>query len=94
MFGDVGQEGDDVVLGLALDLVDAVDLERALLPDRRGGLLGDHAEFGQRVGRVRLDLEPDAETRLGFPDFGHFGPGIAGDHQAAFRVSERFVAYP
>ena len=35
--GDVGQEGDDVVLGLALDLVDAVDVAdgvAALLPDR------------------------------------------------------------
>ncbi len=29
MLGEVGQEGDDVVLGLALDLVDAVDLELA-----------------------------------------------------------------
>ena len=30
MLGEVGQEGDDVVLGLALDLVDALDLELAL----------------------------------------------------------------
>ena len=27
VLGEVGQEGDDVVLGLALDLVDALDLE-------------------------------------------------------------------
>ena len=32
--GDVGQEGDDVVLHLALDLVDALDVERAALPQR------------------------------------------------------------
>jgi hypothetical protein len=39
----VGQEGDDVVLGLALDLVDAVDVEgrgAALFPDRLGGFFG------------------------------------------------------
>ena len=27
--------------------------------------LWDHADLGHRVGRVRLDFEPDAETRLG-----------------------------
>ena len=35
--GEMGQEGDDVVLGHALDLVDARDVERdvaRLLPDR------------------------------------------------------------
>ena len=37
--GQMGQEGDDVVLDLALDLVDALDVERgvaALVPDRLG----------------------------------------------------------
>ena len=58
------REGDDVVLGLALDLVDPVDLERALFPDRGGGFLGHDAEFGERVGGVRLDLEPDLESAL------------------------------
>jgi hypothetical protein len=33
MLGEVGEEGDDVVLGLALDRVDALDLPLALLPD-------------------------------------------------------------
>jgi hypothetical protein len=43
----VGQEGDDVVLGDALDLVDAVavpDRVAALFPDRLGGELGDDPE--------------------------------------------------
>ena len=82
--GEMGQEGDDVVLGLALDLVDALDVEDGVLglgPDRPGGLLRDHAELGQRVGRVRLDLEPDLEARLRLPDRGHFRAGVAGDHQ-------------
>src|SRR3546814_6747059 len=36
MFGHVGQESDDVVLDLRLYGVDALDLKRAFLPDRRG----------------------------------------------------------
>src|SRR6266545_5199043 len=81
----MGQEGDDVVLGLALDLVDPRDVEgdvACLGPDRLGGFLGDDAEFGLRVRRMRLDLEPDLEAGLRLPDGGHFRTGIAGDHQA------------
>ena len=82
--GEMGQEGDDVVLGLALDLVDARDIEGGVLrlgPDRFRGVLRDHAEFGLRVRRMRLDLEPDPEARLRLPDRGHFRAGIAGDHR-------------
>ena len=78
--GEMGQKGDDVVLGHALDLVDARDVElrlAALFPDRLRRLLRDDADFGQRVAGVRLDLEPDAEPRLGRPDGDHLGAGIA-----------------
>ena len=83
-FGEVGEEGDDVVLGLALDLVDPRHVEGGVLalgPDGFGGFLRDHAEFRQRVRRMRLDLEPDLEARLRLPDRGHFRAGIAGDHR-------------
>ena len=62
--GQVGEECDDVVLGFALDLVDAVDVEggrAALVPDGLGSFPGDHAEIGQRIAGMGLDLEPDAE---------------------------------
>ena len=68
--GEMGEEGDDVVLDLALDLVDARDVEGgvlALLPDRLRRRLRDDAELGHGVGGVRLDLEPDAEARLRRP---------------------------
>ena len=71
VLGQVGEEGDDVVLDLALDGVDAGDVELglgALVPDGLGGALGDQAELGHGGGRVRLDLEPDAKARLGRPD--------------------------
>ena len=83
-FGQMGQEGDDVVLGLALDLVDPGDVEDGILglgPDGLGGLLRDDAELGQRISGMRLDLEPDLEARLRLPDGGHFRAGIAGDHR-------------
>ena len=84
--GQMRQEGDDVVLDLGLDRVDARDVEfggLALFPDLLGGFLRDDAEFGHGVGGMRLDLEPDAEARLRRPDRGHFGAGIAGDGHAA-----------
>jgi hypothetical protein len=82
-FRHVGQEGDDVVLGDALDLVDAVavpDCVAALFPDRLGGQLGDDPKFGHGVGGVGLDLEPDLVLGLAGPDGGGFGAGVAADH--------------
>ncbi len=51
-FGQMRQEGDNIVLGLALDLVDAGDVEgdiARLGPDGFGGLPGDDTEFGLRI---------------------------------------------
>jgi hypothetical protein len=82
-FGEVREERDDVVLGLALDRIDACDVESGvprLLPDREGGFLGDDAKLGHRIGGVRLDLEPDAKAGLGVPDGNHLGAGITRDH--------------
>src|SRR5262249_19819260 len=61
-------------------------------PDRLRRFLRDHAKLGQRVRRMRLDLEPDLETRLCLPDGGHFRAGIAGDHRRLWRsrVTPRF----
>jgi hypothetical protein len=53
------------------------------LAQMAAALLRDHAQFGQRVAGVRLDLEPDFEARLRLPDRNHFGAGIAGDHGLA-----------
>ena len=88
-FGEMGQEGDDVVLGDALDLIDAVDIElgrAALFPDGLCRILGYDAEGGERVGRMRLDLEPDAELGFLAPDGCHLGAGVARDHGSAFSL--------
>ena len=57
-FGQMRQESDDVMLRLALDLVDARDIElrlAALFPDRFRRFLGDDAQFRQRIAGMRLD---------------------------------------
>src|SRR5262245_25977333 len=80
----VREKGDDVVLDLALDRIDARDIEGrglALVPDLLGRRLRNDVELGHGVRGMRLDLEPDAEARLRFPDRGHRWPGIARDHR-------------
>src|SRR3954469_266629 len=77
------KECDDIMFDFALDLVDARDVEgrvARLFPDRVGRVLRDDAELGHRIRGVRLDLEPDAETRLGVPDGDHLGAGVARNH--------------
>src|SRR5690606_9667163 len=81
--GKMGQEGDHVMLGYALDLVNARNVElrcAALFPDRPCCLLRNDAEIGQRVAGMCLDLEPDAESSLWRPDGDHFRAGVTRDH--------------
>jgi hypothetical protein len=88
-FGQMGQEGDNVMLGFALDLVDPGDVEgdvTRLGPDRLRGFLRDDAKFRLRISRMRLDLEPDLEAGLRLPDGSHFRAGVAGDHRRLRRI--------
>ena len=78
--GDRGEEGDDVVLHLALDRVDAGDVEGAALLHRLRHGFRDQPELGHGLGGQRLDLEPDAELGLRLPKASHLGAAIAGDH--------------
>ena len=80
MLGEVGQKGDHIVAGLALDLVDALGLEAAPLPHRASGALGDDPQRRLRVAGICLDLEPDPVTVLRRPDPGHLGATVARDH--------------
>ena len=82
-FGKVREEGDNVVFGFALDLIDPRDVEFGVLalgPDLLRRRFRNHAEFGHGIGGIRFDLEPDAKAGLGRPDRRHFGPGVAWNH--------------
>ena len=85
MAGEFGQEGDDVVLDLALDLFDPRYLEGTALPDRAGRIFRDDAELGLSIAGMGLDLEPDLETGFRRPDLGHGGTGIARYHDRTKR---------
>ena len=82
-FRQMRKEGHDIVLHFALDFVDARHIEigaRAFAPDGARGGLGNDADFGQRIGRVRLDLEPDAKFRFRRPDRRHLCARITRNH--------------
>ena len=99
-FRKMRKESDDVVLGLALDFLDARGVELGVLalgPDFRRRVLGNDPELGHGVGGMRLDLEPDAKTCLWRPDRRHFRSGVTRDHlclcepttwQRAFALSD------
>src|SRR3974390_2165665 len=81
--GQMRKERDDIVLYLALDLIDAFHVKagaRAFLPDGLGGGFRDDALLGESVGGVRLGLEPDAELCPRGPQRRHPRPCIAWDH--------------
>ena len=80
MLGEIGQKRDDVVAGLALDLVDALDLEAATLPDGASGALRDDSQRRLRVASICFDLEPDPVAVLRRPDPRHLGSAVTRDH--------------
>ncbi len=80
---DMGQEGDDVVLYGAFDLVDAIGVEDGVLalgPDGVGGVGGNHAQLGHLGRGMGFDLEPDLVLDGGVPNGGGVLAGIAGNH--------------
>src|SRR5215475_10931812 len=89
--GEVSKEGDDVVLDLGLDRIDAGDVEfcsLALFPDFLGGIFRNDAKLRHGIGRMRFYLEPDAEFCVRGPDRGHFRAGVARyGHAASPRAS-------
>ena len=90
-FGQMGEEGDNVVLHLALDLVDAGDAEfgpAAHGPDFFRCLFRDHAKVCQRIGGMGLDLEPDAEFGFGRPDRHHVRPCVTRNHSVIFPIHQ------
>jgi hypothetical protein len=88
----VREEGDDVMLDLALDGIDAGGIELCLLSlvaDRFGGLLRHDADFGHCVEGMGLDLEPDAVALFRRPDRRHLLPRVARNHAATTIAASR-----
>ena len=79
--GDLADEGDDVVIGGALDLGDAghVDARRGL--ERGEGVAGDEAPSGLRPGHRQLDQQHRLEAGLVRPQGAHLRQRVARDHR-------------
>ena len=85
-FLDVGEKSDHVVPRDRLDLLHPRRVDQPLAGgldlDRQpvDGLWRDGADLGHGFGGGQLDVEPDAQSRLGRPDRRHLGPAVARDH--------------
>ena len=75
-------EGDDVVVGDFLDLVDLGNREIGVLANVGGFLFGDAdlAKLGLSFAGKHLDFLPDLEFVLEFPDSAHGRAGVTTDH--------------
>ncbi len=78
--GHGGGERDDVVLDLALDFQNAIDVEGGVLAQRPRGLLRHFAELGESFSGGQLDLEPGLELIGIAPDPAHFRARITCNH--------------
>jgi hypothetical protein len=82
-FGQVGQEGDDVMLHFGLDGVDARHVELAsrlsqtVFAAPPAGITPSSACASQACASISNQMRNFRARR---PDGGHFGAGIAGDH--------------
>ena len=83
MLGKVGEKRDRLVMDLALDLADALDLEGAAFADRLRHALRDDAELLLRLAGIGLDIKLDAEIVFRLPYLRHFGAAVARDHRGA-----------
>jgi len=80
---DVGHERDDVVLHLALDLLDAGHVEARPRADGLHRFARHDPPLGQHLARGQLDAQPGRELVLLGPEAGHFGAGVSGNHRKA-----------
>ena len=92
-FGYRGGEGDDVVLDLPFDFVDALHVEAGVLAQQARGFGRHDAEFGQGFGGGQFHFEPLLELVLVAPDPAHFGTRVSGNHDD-FRIEKlRWVTF-
>ena len=87
VFGDGGGEGEDVVAELALELVDAGDVESGVGAELGGGGGGHDAGLDEGLGGGEFDVEPAVELCLVGPEGGHRRAGVAGDHWNSREIS-------
>ncbi len=68
------------MLDLALDFLDAFEIEAGMFAEQAGGLRRHVVGFSQCFGSGEFHFQPLLVFVLVAPDVGHLGPGIAVDH--------------
>ncbi len=79
-FAGCAQEGDDIVVGLALDLLHALQIASGAA-DRFDRPIGDAATTIPGFADGKLDAQPDLQLVIVTPHRPHFGPGVPADHE-------------
>src|SRR5262249_36013752 len=74
-------EGNDVMLHLALDFMDARDVEGGMGAQGFRSFLGNIADFGQSFGGGKLDLQPLGEAVFVREDLAHFRACVSGNQE-------------
>ena len=80
MFGKVGQKGNNIMFGFALNFVNAINFKGAALPNCGGRFGRNNTKFCLRVTRMGFNFKPNLELAFLRPNGGHFRPGIPRDH--------------
>ena len=84
VFGEIGKEGDNIMLNGLLDFFDSFDAEIRLGADFLGNVLRDVAVVCERLEGGEFDLKPLPDFIFFCPDPAHFGPRVSFDHSALF----------
>lgn len=79
-FGDVVEEGGDIMPSLLLEVGDPFDVECSLRPDFLQVLLRNLPALSASLGSQDLDPEPVRVFGLVTPNRGHLRPNVAVDH--------------
>src|ERR1035438_9963084 len=87
VFGDVGGKRNDIVVGGALDLGDAFDVELRATLDGREVFLWNTT----RLASQNLDLKPDGELVLLRPNLAHHLAAVSANHDATRLADDRSV---
>src|SRR5712672_2947012 len=91
IFGDIGSEGDDIVIEGALKFLAAFEVKTGARFHLAQVPLGDQALLGERFAGQQLDAQPNFQFSLFAPDFAHRRPRITLYHERTLETASRDV---
>src|SRR5436190_21537299 len=86
---DIRQKRNDVMLGLAFDLIDSLHIETRFLADFIRSSRGNDAKFLLLRSSKEFYFKPDFVAVLVCPNGAHFSARVARDHTAKLKIKLR-----